>query len=124
LFFHILRSSADHNIAFRVIDARLFLSLPPGKHQRSRKRANSPDIHCYDNQYARNHIELRRTKRRNAHRTHCRRTFKQNIRQRKTDRKKMLNEQFGLEILADATLIQWDGEDACLLTCREIPKEE
>ena len=47
-----------------------------------------------------------------------------NIRQKKNDRKKMHNERFALDVLADATLIQWDGEDSCLLTCREIPKEE
>jgi len=48
----------------------------------------------------------------------------QNIARRKNDRKKMRNERFELEVLADATLIQWDGEDSCLLTCREIPRED
>jgi len=47
-----------------------------------------------------------------------------NIRQCKTDRRMMQNKQFDLDVLADATLIQWDGEKACLLTCREIPKEK
>ena len=45
------------------------------------------------------------------------------IRERKNDRRRMHNECFGLDVLADATLIQWNGEDACLLTCRELPKE-
>ena len=47
-----------------------------------------------------------------------------NIRQCKNDRKRMHNRNFNLEVLADATLIQWGGEEACLLTCREIPREE
>lgn len=47
-----------------------------------------------------------------------------NIRQNKNARTKMYNAYFQLEVLADATLIQWGGEDACLLTCREIPKEQ
>lgn len=46
------------------------------------------------------------------------------IRQEKNGRKRMHNRRFDLEVLADATLIQWGGEDACLLTCREIPKDE
>lgn len=45
------------------------------------------------------------------------------IRQHKNGRKKMYNKRFNLDTLADATLIQWGGEEACLLTCREIPKE-
>jgi len=47
-----------------------------------------------------------------------------NIREARNSRKKMQNRNFDLEVLADATLIRWNGEDACLLTCREIPKEE
>jgi len=47
-----------------------------------------------------------------------------NIRQRKNDRKTMINKHFDLEVLADATLIQWGGEESCLLTCREIPKDQ
>ena len=47
-----------------------------------------------------------------------------NIREARNSRKKMHNRNFDLEVLADATLIRWNGEDACLLTCREIPKEE
>ena len=46
------------------------------------------------------------------------------IRQRKNGRTKMHNYRFDVEALADATLIQWDGREACLLTCREIPKDE
>ena len=46
-----------------------------------------------------------------------------NIRQNKNGRKKMFNKRFGVEALADATLIQWEGKEACLLTCREIPKD-
>ncbi len=47
-----------------------------------------------------------------------------NIREKKNGRKKMHNERFRLDVLADATRIQWGGEEACLLTCREIPKDE
>ena len=47
-----------------------------------------------------------------------------NIRDRKNGRCVMQNRKFNLEILADATLIQWEGKEACLLTCREIPKEQ
>ena len=46
------------------------------------------------------------------------------IYQRKNGRKRMFNHRFGVEALADATLIQWEGDPSCLLTCREIPKEE
>lgn len=31
------------------------------------------------------------------------------------------SEQFDLQVLAEATLIQWEGEESCLLTCREMP---
>lgn len=34
----------------------------------------------------------------------------------------MHNDQFNLITLAEATLIQWGGEESCLLTCRELPK--
>ena len=47
-----------------------------------------------------------------------------NIKQDKNGRRKILNNYLGLEVLADATLIQWGGEESCLLTCREMPKEE
>ena len=33
----------------------------------------------------------------------------------------MENRKFDLQVLADATLIQWDGTDACLMSCRELP---
>ena len=46
------------------------------------------------------------------------------IRERKNDRKMMHNKRFDMDVLADATLIRWGGEDACLLTCREVPKEK
>jgi hypothetical protein len=36
----------------------------------------------------------------------------------------MHNSRFDLDVLAEATLIQWSGEESCLLTCREIPKEK
>ena len=46
-----------------------------------------------------------------------------NICEHKNGRKRMYNKRFELEVLADATLIQWAGEAACLLTCREIPRD-
>ena len=48
----------------------------------------------------------------------------QNIREVKNDRVTMRNEVFDLDVLADATLIQWEGEASCLLSCREIPKND
>ena len=34
----------------------------------------------------------------------------------------MFNPVFDLNVLADATLIQWEDQQSCLLVCREIPK--
>ena len=45
------------------------------------------------------------------------------IRQNKNACVKMYNDQFDLNVWAEATLIQWGGEESCLLTCREIPRE-
>ncbi len=44
------------------------------------------------------------------------------IRQTKTQDQIMVNPIFNLEILSEATLIHWDNEDACLVTCREMHK--
>ncbi len=44
----------------------------------------------------------------------------QNIRQQKTCSSKIFNEHFNLQVLAEATLIQWEGQESCLLTCREL----
>lgn len=41
------------------------------------------------------------------------------IRQTKTDKSLLWNDKFRLQVLAEATLIQWEGEESCLLTCRE-----
>ena len=46
-----------------------------------------------------------------------------NIREKKNGRKKLFNKRFAVETLTDATLIQWEGQEACLLTSREIPKD-
>ena len=35
----------------------------------------------------------------------------------------MHNPVYDLNVLADATLIQWEDRESCLLTCREIPKK-
>ena len=43
-----------------------------------------------------------------------------NIRQTKTDNRILYNDKFDLQVLAEATLIQWEGEQSCLLTCREL----
>jgi len=42
------------------------------------------------------------------------------IRDHKTCSTVMHNEQFNLDVLAEATLIQWEGQESCLLTCREL----
>ena len=47
----------------------------------------------------------------------------QNIRQSKTCSKEIVNDQFGLRVWAEATLIQWDGTESCLLTCREVASD-
>lgn len=46
------------------------------------------------------------------------------IREKKNDATTMHNDRFDLDVLAEATLIQWGGEESCLLTCRELPKEK
>ena len=43
------------------------------------------------------------------------------IRRQKVGSACLQNRKFDLQILAEATLIQWDGEESCLLTCREVP---
>ena len=45
------------------------------------------------------------------------------IRKKRTKCKLMYNERFGLRVVAEATLIQWDGEESCLLTCREVEED-
>ena len=42
------------------------------------------------------------------------------IRQKKNATARIHNDQFDLHVLAEATLIQWGGEESCLLTCREL----
>lgn len=43
-----------------------------------------------------------------------------NIREEKNSSALIYSEHFDLKVLAEATLIQWDGEDSCLLTCRQL----
>ncbi len=43
-----------------------------------------------------------------------------NIRKQKNDSSKILNEQYDMQVMAEATLIQWKSEEACLLTCRKV----
>ena len=45
------------------------------------------------------------------------------IRKNKTASSVVHNACFCMDVLAEATLIQWDGEQSCLLTCREIQKD-
>ena len=45
-----------------------------------------------------------------------------NIRADKNRSTLLHNPLFDLHVLSDATLIQWEGQDSCLITCREIPK--
>lgn len=42
------------------------------------------------------------------------------IRQTRTQEQIMMNPYFKQEILSEATLIHWNHEDACLITCREL----
>ena len=42
------------------------------------------------------------------------------IRQKKNAMAKIHNSHFNLNVLAEATLIQWGGTESCLLTCREL----
>ena len=44
------------------------------------------------------------------------------IREKKNSNAVMYNVRFDLKTLVDATAIHWDREEACLVTCREIPK--
>ena len=46
------------------------------------------------------------------------------IRQKKNATARIYNDQFNLNVLAEATLIQWGGEESCLLTCRELDHNE
>lgn len=46
----------------------------------------------------------------------------QNIHQLKNADALILNEKFDLKVQAEATLIQWNGETSCLMTCREQPQ--
>ena len=46
------------------------------------------------------------------------------IREKKNAATTIYNDRFDLNVLAEATLIQWGGTESCLLTCREIPKRE
>ena len=48
----------------------------------------------------------------------------QGIQQKKNAAATLYNDRFDLNVLAEATLIQWNGKESCLLTCREIPKSE
>ena len=43
-----------------------------------------------------------------------------NIQNRRNASAILHNQKFDLDILAEATLIQWDGRESCLLTCREL----
>ena len=46
-----------------------------------------------------------------------------NIRKDRTMSSDIMNDKFGIRVMAEATLIQWEGEESCLLTCREIGVE-
>ncbi len=45
-----------------------------------------------------------------------------NIRRDGTASAILCNDKFGLRVLAEATKISWEGKDACLMTCRELPE--
>ena len=46
-----------------------------------------------------------------------------NIREKKNGSARIDNAHFDLQVQADATLIRWKGEEACLLNCRELQKD-
>ena len=46
-----------------------------------------------------------------------------NILQKRTDNAVMHSEKFDLQMQADATLVQWNGAQACLLTCRRVNRD-
>ena len=47
-----------------------------------------------------------------------------NIRREKNSNTIVHNPRFDLVALSEATLIQWEGEESCLITCRQLPKSE
>lgn len=47
-----------------------------------------------------------------------------NIRSEMNSNALLYNPQFDLHVMAEATLIQWDQEESCLMTCRQLPKQE
>ena len=47
-----------------------------------------------------------------------------NIRREKNASALLHNPRFDLHVLAEATLIQWEQEESCLMTCRQLPKKE
>ena len=49
----------------------------------------------------------------------CKDCPSRNILRTKTENAQMYSQKFAQNMLAEATLIQWGGEQACLLTCRE-----
>ncbi len=46
------------------------------------------------------------------------------IQRKRTDRVILQDEKFHREILAEATMIHWHGEECCLMTCRALPREK
>ena len=46
-----------------------------------------------------------------------------NIRREKNSSTVIHNPKFDLNVMAEATLIQWENEEACLMTCRQLPKD-
>lgn len=44
-----------------------------------------------------------------------------NIRQQGNSSTIMHNGKFDLDVFTEATLIQWEGTQSCLLTCRKLP---
>ena len=53
----------------------------------------------------------------------CRNCPSARIRETKNGSTVVYNHKFDLNILSEATLIQWEGTPSCLLTCRKIPKD-
>ena len=46
------------------------------------------------------------------------------IRQTKNGENSVFSTHLGLSVLTEASLISWGNQDACLITCRELPRQK
>ncbi len=78
--------------------------------QRSRQIIGSikPDMPCYQGMFGRS--------------SPCPGCPAIGIRSKGSDRVILQDTQFGQTILAEATMVRWDGKESCLMTCRALPE--